>query len=400
MTDTLKKLEDLINQNLTLEQRNEELRNLIDVNLNNASTEPIIDFAGLMDLSEVENLMLKFYQYNKIPIGLYDDSFKSVFSVGWKNVCTKFHRINKGASANCCESIEYANMRLADYRVFYYQCKNGLNAIAIPIEVKKKIIATIVISQFLYEGETPDYLFFNAQAESFGYNRDKYNAAINEIPVFSREVISRIAENCGLLAELISYQAKKNLEVKSKLQHQTENSIILSALKNKVTDQEQIIKSLIKNISDYQAHTIASTDNSVDLIKEIDKLANKLDKTEGILNSLLTSTCLGIGFVRSGIFTYANDYMYRITGYTTKQLIGRQPAILLSSKDDWEIFSETYCSSHSAINNDFTKLKLRRKNGTQLEVLAFIAPIDSSLPQKGQVISFLDISSIGKIEKN
>jgi PAS domain S-box-containing protein len=398
MPTSLKKLEDLISQNKKLEQRNEELRNLIDVNLNHPNSEPQIDFQGLMDLSEVENLILKFYQYNKIPIGLYDDNCKLVFSVGWKNICTKFHRNNQESFANCCDSIKYATKRLKDYRAFYYQCKNGLNAIAIPIEIQKKHIATIVISQFLYEGENPDYLHFDAQAAHFGFNREKYRQAIQEIPVFSRDHINRIAENCSLVAELIAYHARKNLELKVKLHHQTDNDIILGALREKVTEQEKIIKSLHHAISEHQEQILVNSDTSVDLLKEIEKLTSKLDKTENILNSLLTSVCLGIGFIRSGIFTYVNDYMFRLTGYTPKELIGRQPAILLSTKDEWIVFSETNSNLHSNKDEDLTKLKIRKKDGTLLDVAAFIAPIDISLPQKGQIISLLDISGIKKSE--
>ena len=398
MTDTLKKLEDLISQNKTLEQRNEELRNLIDVNLNYTNTEPQIDFEGLMDLSEVENLILKFYQYNKIPIGLYDDNFKLVFSVGWKNICLKFHTANTESFNNCCDSIKYASARLKDYRAFYYQCKNGLNSIAIPVEIHKKHIATIVISQFLYEGEIPDYLHFDTQAVSFGYNREKYKQAIDEIPIFPRDAVIRIVENCSLLAEFIAYHAKKNLAVKAKLQHQTDNGIILNALRDKVTEQERIIKSLHSSISEHQEQLTLNSSNSVDLVKEIDILTNKLDKTENILNSLLTSACLGIGFIRREIFTYVNDHMFKLTGYTPKELIGRQPAILLSTKDEWLMFSETNSDNMPPGSDDLTKIKIRRKDGTHLDVIAFIAPIDDDLPQKGQIISLLDISKIGKSE--
>lgn len=398
MTNTLKKLEDLKSQNKTLEQRNKELRNLIDVNLNQPNAEPEINFRGLMDLSEVENLMLKFYQYNNIPIGLYDDDSNLVFSVGWKNMCVKFHRTNQDSFKNCCDSIKYANKRLKDYRLFYYQCKNGLNAIAIPVEIHKIHIATIVISQFLYEGETPDYLHFDAQCERFGYDLEKYHSAIKEIPVFPRDTINRIAESGGLLAELIAYHAKKNLEVKTKLRHQTDNATILNALRDKVTEQERIILSLHSNISEYQEQITENTNNSVDLLKDIDKLTNKLDRTENILNSLLTSACLGIGFIRRGIFTYVNDHMFQITGYTPKELIGRQPAILLSTKDEWMIFSETNSGKQSTRNEDLTQIRIRRKDGTLLDVIAFIAPIDSTLPQKGQVVSFLDSSRIRKNE--
>lgn len=398
MRTSLKKMNDLISQNKKLEQRNEELRNLIDVNLKHSNSEPKIDFRGLMDLSEVENLILKFYQYNKIPIGLFDDESKLVFSVGWKNICTKFHRINQESFNQCCDSINYATKRLKDYRAFYYQCKNGLNAIAIPVEIQKKHIATIVISQFLYEGENTDFLHFDTQAAHFGFNLEKYRLAVQEIPVYSRDQINRIAENCSLLAEMISFHAKKNLELKAKLHHQTENDIILVALREKVSEQEILIKSLHQIISDHQQQMMVNTDVNVDLTKEVESLTKNLEKTENILNGLLTSVRLGIGFIRSGIFTYVNDYMFTMTGYTPKELIGRQPAILLSTKDEWVDFSEINSTANPHKEGDLVKIKLRKKDGSHFEAAAFFAPLDGSLPQKGQIISFLDISSLKKNE--
>ena len=61
--DTLKKIEELIEQNKNLEHRNEELKNIIEVNLTQSVYDDYLaSFNDIIDVSDAETLIVKFYQ--------------------------------------------------------------------------------------------------------------------------------------------------------------------------------------------------------------------------------------------------------------------------------------------------------------------------------------------------
>src|SRR5208337_5025560 len=164
MIGTMSKIGELIDQNKLLEQQNEELRKIIDINLSQSKPSNPVSFIETIDLNEVENLLIKFYQFNQIPIAIYGKNSQLLFSIGWKPVCVKYHHCRIGSRNQCNEFIRniHQNNTLSALR---FQCKNGLNGIAVPVNIRNTHVATIVVSQFLYEGEPINYPFFTKLAD-------------------------------------------------------------------------------------------------------------------------------------------------------------------------------------------------------------------------------------------
>ena len=74
----------------------------------------------------------------------------------------------------------------------------------IPIVVAGSHLATLFLGQFFYEGEVPDRAFFIRQAREFDFDVDDYLAALDRVPVFSREKVDTILAYDKALATFIA----------------------------------------------------------------------------------------------------------------------------------------------------------------------------------------------------
>jgi len=392
MIDSLKQIEELIEQNKSLEKRNEELKNIIEVNLSQPGYDVYLaSFNDIIEISEAETLIVKFYQYNKIPTALYDHKGKLIFSVGWKQACRHFHRQNNESLQLCDDSHNIVNRVLSKKPYFLFQCKNGINAIAISIEIENKHVATIVLSQFFYADESPDYMFFKQQANNFNFDIKSYLTAVNDLPVFSNSEIEHIMQNASFVAEMISYLGVKNLERQENSKKQVNNKMLLSTLRDKINEQEKIIKSLFENITKHQHEVEENTVSKTQFQKQLKRLSDRLDRSETVLSSLLSSIPLGIGFIQSYVFTYVNDQMARITGYSAKDLIGRDPEVLLA---DTENYRRLFSESNLLQKTNSIETQLKKKDGTLTDVIIFTALLNKADVSQGIAFSIMDTAII------
>ena len=60
--------------------------------------------ADIIDVQAIKYLMDYFYKLIHIPIGLNDLKGNVLVSVGWQDICTKFHRVHPEACKHCVES--------------------------------------------------------------------------------------------------------------------------------------------------------------------------------------------------------------------------------------------------------------------------------------------------------
>jgi signal transduction histidine kinase/ActR/RegA family two-component response regulator len=171
-----------------------------------------VRLADLVDLSVVQRLTDANYHANRMPIGIIDsDDGLIMVGVGWQDICVQFHRVHPQTSMRCRESNRYINDRIQDNSPCEYTCKNGLRDIGIPIVVDGKHLATLFLGQFFYEGEAPDREYFTRQAREFGFDEERYLAALDRVPVFTREAVANILRYDQALAAFISDLAERSL---------------------------------------------------------------------------------------------------------------------------------------------------------------------------------------------
>jgi two-component system cell cycle sensor histidine kinase/response regulator CckA len=158
----------------------------------------------LLDLSAVQRMADANYKASGMPIGIIDGFDGSILvGVGWQDICVKFHRANHKSLERCQASDNYIKDHLAKGEACQYKCKNGLWDIGIPIIAAEQHLATMFLGQFFYEGEIPDREFFKQQAGRFGYDLENYLAALDHVPVFTRERVDNILEHNTSLVDFL-----------------------------------------------------------------------------------------------------------------------------------------------------------------------------------------------------
>jgi PAS domain S-box-containing protein len=148
----------------------------------------------LIDAAKLQELMDRFYGATGIPVGIIDLEGNIHVATGWQEICTDFHRVHPETLARCRQSDAHIrdNLHLGGY--IEYKCKNGLWDLAVPLVIGEEHLATLFLGQFFYEDEVPDLEFFRKQAEEFGFDEDRYMAALGRVPVFTREKVRSIME--------------------------------------------------------------------------------------------------------------------------------------------------------------------------------------------------------------
>ena len=176
----------------------------------------------LIDLSTIQNLAAEHYKISGMPIGIIDAIDGSVLvGVGWQDICIQFHRANTASLKACNDSDDYIKNHLVEGEACQYLCKNGLWDIGVPIMVAKRHLATLFLGQFFYEGDTSDRDYFVRQAQQYGFDLKEYLAALDRVPVFTKEKVDSIINYNKSFAKFIAELAERSLrDLESKAKYQ------------------------------------------------------------------------------------------------------------------------------------------------------------------------------------
>jgi hypothetical protein len=267
----LRTIEEEIIQHKTLERRNEELLKLLEAWQSKGQNKKPA-FIKSLNMHEVENLIIRYYQVYKIPVSLYDEEGKLLFSIGWKNVCVKFHKKNHHHLSSCKESIREISNRIADINSYSFKCSNHINAVAIPILVQNEILGTLVVNQFLYDDENLNFDDLLEVACRQGFDFLAYKSALEELPVYSHAEVESMIEHYILFSEMISFIASHNVQLQEHQNISAEKNEICRIFKEKLDDQLFIIKSI------YQF--LLQQNQELDLLKSELSMMRKKSKAE------------------------------------------------------------------------------------------------------------------------
>ena len=166
----------------------------------------------LVDINRLRETLEKFSRLTGFTTGLIEyPSRKTLISVGWKDICTRFHRACAESAHRCLESDAYLLEQSAESQELLIQpCGNGLVDGAMPIVIRGKHFASLVIGQVLFE--KPDIERFRQQAILYGYEPVAYLEALSQAPVVSEEQFREALSFLNEIASLIANLGLNNLE--------------------------------------------------------------------------------------------------------------------------------------------------------------------------------------------
>lgn len=149
-----------------------------------------------------------FTRFCGVPTAVIDLDGEVHAAAGWQEICTRFHRQNPACAAGCVESdTALANQALSGRPYNIYECKNGLVDATVPIRIQGVHVGNFFTGQFLLRD--PDIIFFERQAQTYGFNQSEYMQALNKVPVFTEQ---EVEHNLLYLVELTALLGRMGLE--------------------------------------------------------------------------------------------------------------------------------------------------------------------------------------------
>lgn len=195
----------------------------------------------LIDLSKFKTLFNLIYETTGVPSGLVDFEGNILVQTGWRDICTKFHRVNPYTKARCMESDKFVFKSIAEKeKILIRKCQNGLMDIGMPITIRNKQLATLFQGQFFME--EPNIDFFINQAKRFGFDEEEYIKALKEVPVIPKERIQSIITLVAQFASIIVDMGLKQLEL-------IESNKKLTEQNEKIKENEKLKLDFFANIS-------------------------------------------------------------------------------------------------------------------------------------------------------
>jgi signal transduction histidine kinase/CheY-like chemotaxis protein len=159
-------------------------------------------FTEIFDIPTLTRLCQRFTELHGAVVALLDLEGNVHVATGWKDICTRFHRVCAASAERCTESdTVLAGQLEAGQRYNLYQCKNGLVDVAVPVVVEGEHVGNLFTGQFLLEA--PDLERFRAQARAFGFDEQAYLEALGRVPIFDRDEVRRTMNFLVELTEVV-----------------------------------------------------------------------------------------------------------------------------------------------------------------------------------------------------
>lgn len=185
-----------------------------------------INSLNLIDFEAVNNLLEGFNQTTGFVTAILDLDGNVLSKSGWRQICTKFHRINTESAKNCCISdTELANKLCCSKKYHFYECYNGLVDVAVPIVINGEHIANLFSGQFFFK--KPNLAIFKKQAEKYGFDEKEYLKALAEVPIISKKKVRTAMDFLLKMTQLISeitFQKMEQVQLNEELRNSEERS--------------------------------------------------------------------------------------------------------------------------------------------------------------------------------
>ncbi len=168
-------------------------------------------FAQLIDVEQLRQMLEFHHRLSGMAYGLYDDNDASIASVGWQEICSRFHSAHPACAEYCRESKRNIKAKLHETaeECIEYRCGNGMINVAMPVIIEDRHLATFFTGQFFYADDPPDQTFFLDRARTSGFDPDDYLDALARVPVLSRE---HVHDNLKFLHSMVRLMAESGVK--------------------------------------------------------------------------------------------------------------------------------------------------------------------------------------------
>ena len=134
-------------------------------------------------------------------------------------------------------------------------------------------------------------------------------------------------------------------------------------------------------------------------ITERKKMERALQKSNEILDAILSAAPVGIGLVRNRIFDWANKTMYRLVGYEQDALTKKEALVLYPDHNEYERVGEELYAGLDESCSVYVDTQWVRKDGSRFYCLLQVCPLDPSDPYGAEIVAVLDVTERKQAEE-
>ncbi len=325
-------------------------------------------FTKIVDLKRIKALLTSFYELTGIPSAITDSDGQIIVNVGWRKICTDFHRRHPETAERCKESDRILSRAAGrEMDITHLQCLNGLIDVAVPITIEGEHVANIFVGQFAPPNLDQD--FYVRQASRYGFDLDSYLAALNEVLPFDSK---KTTKEIGFLSQLAGLMGEMGLD-------QLNLRKFAAELENKV---EQRTAQLRKE---------------VEFRRQAEEATRKtLSEFETIFNN----SSVGIFYIKEDrIIHRPNKRFAEMLGYTVNELTGQSTRMLYADAESYEYAGRVYKSIGGLNNFVHREFQLCRKDREMLWCSLYGKAVDPENIRDGVIWVVVDITEHKAFEK-
>jgi PAS domain S-box-containing protein len=190
---------------------------------------------NIMDFEKVDALLEGFNKSTGFVTAIIDIEGNILSKSGWRQMCTRFHRIHPETSKKCITSdTKLANRFFEGEKYHFYKCLNGLVDVAVPIVINGEHIANLFSGQFLFE--KPEITFFKKQAKRYGFDEKEYLDALSKVPIVPEEKVKTVMDFLLKMTQMISEITFQKIEQ--------------AKLNETIRESEEKFRAIYENIND------------------------------------------------------------------------------------------------------------------------------------------------------
>lgn len=309
------------------------------------------EFGKIIDGSQIQSLMNDFYKLTNIGVAILDLKGKILVATGWQDICTKFHRVHPESLKNCIESDLQLSQGVKKGEYLIYKCRNNMYDMVTPIVVGERHVGNLYLGQFFFADQVPDVEAFSAQAEKWGFDKDKYLEALSRVPRWSRETVDTVMTFYSKFALIIGSLEYSNLNL---------------------------------------ARTLA----------ELSKAQIGLQQNEQMLRTILSASPVGIGVSQNREMKWVNNAWVKLFGFDNAQeCSGLSAQMIYASEEEYNRVGKEIYDGLETGNVTQTDTKFRRTDGSEFDAHIRMQILDTSGPEKVVISAITDISERKRAEE-
>lgn len=134
-------------------------------------------------------------------------------------------------------------------------------------------------------------------------------------------------------------------------------------------------------------------------ITERKKAAKALEESEAALKGILSAAPIGIGMMKNRVFSFLNDEMCRITGYSREKLVDKSARILYDSDEEFNRVGKEKYDDIREKGIGTIETQFKHKQGHLIDVWLSSSALDPSDLSQGVLFTAMDITEHKRADK-